>query len=193
MKLHFQLIQTANQDDFFSLFEDENFDHQQSWKTCYCRFYHTTYDFNDWIKRSGIDNKEDAKKAIAENQMHGYLAYDEDKCVGWINAGPITLYHRLIPYLEERFVNDTTAIVICFVLHADYRGKKVASALLDHAIQELRNEGFNTLISLPRDIDIQEKNYRGPKQMYANRGFVEYKPEEDSLYMIKDLKNGSES
>lgn len=187
MNIRIEPIQVSNQDDFFSLFEDNSFDHQKQWKTCFCRFYHSTCSFDEWIKRTGEDNKEEAKRSIAEGKMSGYLAFDGMKCIGWINVGPVHLYHRLLPYLEDQFKNNKTALVICFVIRDDYRGMKVASGLLDHAISKLKEKGYQELIALPRDADLQEKNYRGPKSMYLNRGFVLYHPDEETLYMIKTL------
>jgi len=187
MDIRITELNINNQSDFFSLFEVKQFAHQANWKTCFCRFYFTDGPFEEWMKRSGEDNRKEAEVEISRNNMNGLLAYDENLCVGWLNVGSVLRYKRLLKDILDEYKNDNTALSICFVIREEYRNKGIASALLDFAIDKFRKNGFKQMIALPRDVDIRERNYRGFSQMYLNRGYQEVLDAEGNQYLVLDL------
>lgn len=175
------------QEDFFSLFDSEQFAHEESWKSCVCRFYHTSCDYPEWMKRSKEDNIEDAKKAIANHQMAGFLAYDDGKCIGWMNMADARLYDRLVPYLPKQYLDGSAVLTICYVISKQYRNQKIASLLLEHGIEEYRKQGFRYAIAIPIAHDVREKSYRGHPLMYEHRGYVQEIVSEDVKLYVKQL------
>ena len=177
-------LSTQNMEDLFALFEENHYDHQKEWKSCYCRFYHSKCSMHEWMNKTAESNKKEAIEAINQQKMHGFLAYDDKRCIGWLNAGTILNYPRLHENITQTYLNAQVAVTICYVVSDDYRGKKVSSSLLDYAIATFKNTQFTTMLALPNDHTITEKNYRGFKQMYLNRGYKEEKITSDLSYLI---------
>lgn len=187
MNLRIESLTSSNQNDLFSLFETSHYEHAKSWKTCYCRFYHTSCSFEEWISRNKDTNKQEAISAIAKGEMQGFLAYDEDICIGWVNANSATKYDRLQEFIPESFRNDRCALTICYVIKEEYRGQKVASSLLDHAIRFFKEKGFHHMLSIPVENNVFEKMYRGPIRMYLNRGYEEISRNENQIICVLQL------
>ncbi len=187
MKYEIKKLSKETKHNFFSLFEDSQFAHQKSWKTCFCRFYHTDCSYEDWMKRSGLDNMKEADVEIDSDNMSGFLAFEGDLCVGWLNAGPVPFYKRLINDLLPEYVNDKTALTICYVIKEGYRERGIASLLLNQAIDYFRELGFTRMIALPTDNTVRERNYRGFTQMYLNRGYKEIISESGDRYLVLEL------
>lgn len=187
MELRIEALSSLNKEAFFSLFEENSFHHQREWASCYCRFYHTTCSRDEWINRTGAFNKLEATQQIDQGLMKGFLAFDGDLCVGWLNSAPIALYHRLYPMIEDEFKKKKTALSICFVIRQSHRGLRVASSLLDYAIEFHRLAGMETLIAVPIEVSKQEMNYRGPKEMYLHRNYKETQAKDGMVYMVLDL------
>jgi len=177
-----------NKEDLFRLFEENSYVHQREWKSCYCRFYHTSCTMHHWMSKSAESNKTEAIEAIDAQKMHGFLAYDQDRCIGWLNAGSILSYPRIHKSIIPEYLNDRVALTICYVVADDFIGKKVASALLDTAIETLKTKEFEMMMAIPVENPINEKSYRGFKQMYLNRGYIEEKVTSELSYFILKLR-----
>lgn len=154
-----------------NFFDSLDYSHAPHWSGCYCRYYHTDYTLDEWIKRDPKLNRIETINAIQSGEMNGFLIYDNDKAVGWLNAQSIESYKRLCADLEK-FHNKKVAISICFVIHPDYRNKGLATLLLDYAINYFKDCEFDGLIALPPSevYDIQ-KAYRGTLSMYLKKGY----------------------
>ncbi len=154
-----------------NFFDSLDYSHAPHWSGCYCRYYHTDYTLEEWIKRDPKLNRIETINAIQSGEMNGFLIYDNDKPVGWLNAQSIESFKRLYTDLEK-FHDKKYAITICFVIHPDYRNKGLATLLLAHAIDYFKDKGFDGLIALPPSevYDIQ-KAYRGTLNMYIKQGY----------------------
>jgi len=182
-----EALSKQNKKDFFSLFSEDQFAHQRDWKSCFCRFYLTDCNFEEWLKRNGSDNRIEAEKEIDAGNMNGLLAFKDDLCIGWLNVGPVPVFKRLIDDIEAEYINEKTALSICFVIRESHRAKGIASLLLDEAIERYRRAGYVRMIALPRDSNTREKNYRGFSQMYVNRRYKERISSDGSRYFVLDL------
>jgi len=187
MAIIIQSLSITNQQDLFSLFETSHYEHAKTWKTCYCQYYQNTCDFSTWMQRSGETNKDEAIAAIAKGEMQGFLAYENEICVGWLNANSMTSFKRLKDIIPFELWNEETALTICYVIKEEYRGQKVASQLLDHAIRFFRQRGFHQMLALPVEASVFEKMYRGSKQMYLHRGYIEINQIENSSVLLFTL------
>ena len=95
-----------------------------------------------------------AFKAIFR-RAHAALVYDGSACVGWCQFGPPDelprIKHRRV-YLEGLAAPPDWRIT-CFFVDKKYRGKGVAAAALEGALQEIARLGGGTVESYPEDAE----------------------------------------
>lgn len=73
-----------------SFLESVDFSYSPAWATCFCRYYYTLCSMSEWMSRSGEFNKRESMEAIKQGDMNGYLAYENDKVIGWYNAPDVS-------------------------------------------------------------------------------------------------------
>ncbi len=169
---------------FVDYFGKLDFGHQPHWASCYCQYYQTSCSEEDWSQRSGEINREQALRSIAEGKMNGYLAFEDDVCIGWLNADDAGNYIRLEKDLQPYIQNKKVGLTICYVVHPKYRRQGVASALLDYAIDDFRKKDYDSVIALPRKSEGNPINlYRGTLSMYEKRGYKSIEMFNDTMLM----------
>jgi len=160
-------------DIFANYLSNLDFTHAPNFATCFCRFYHIDCSDNEWMERTGDQNREESKAAIKDGSMKGYLAFDEDKCIGWLNANSVDSYQRLkdslLPYTEDK----KAGLAICFVIHPAYRNQGLATSLLEAAIKSFKDEGYEVIFGLStKNAEIPLVNqYSGTYSMFSKLGF----------------------
>lgn len=165
-----------------------DFGHAPHWATCFCRYYHTYCSRDEWQQRSGATNRQEAIENIKSGNMKGYLAFDDNKCIGWCNANNVNEYLRLKDDLEALIKDKKTGCVICFVIHPEYRGQGVARQLLKQAIEDFKAQGYEAVIALPiENRNEPQKLYRGTLNMYKENGFKEIEKHDNMSIMWLDL------
>ncbi|PKM87999.1 MAG: GNAT family N-acetyltransferase [Firmicutes bacterium HGW-Firmicutes-10] len=173
MKLTIKSLWECTAQDFTDYLERLDFGHAPHWAGCYCRFYHNAHNFEEWKNQSASQNKADAIDAINKHEMHGFLAFDEQRCIGWLNANDAQSFMRLKGMLFDPFKDEKTALTICFVIDPQYRNMKVASALLEAAIKHYRQLGYDGMLAVPVDSDGDfALKYRGTAGMFEKAGYV---------------------
>lgn len=151
-----------------------DFGHAPHWSTCFCRYYHTNCSGEQWQKRTGEENRDEAIEQIKAGIMKGYLAFDDDKCIGWCNANDVRQYARILDDIEYLVKDQKVGCVICYVIHPGFRGQGVARLLLNEAISDFKKQGYEAVLALPVDIkDDPQKLYRGSLNMYKEYSFEE--------------------
>ena len=159
---------------FTDFLERLDYGHAPHWSGCYCRFYHTTVDFETWKNRNPKINRTEAQEAIVQREMHGFLAFDDNKCIGWLNANDAHTFVRLKDYFPAFIKDKKVACTICFVIDPNHRNQKVASALLEAAIQYYRQLGYDGMIAAPFEVDGDfALKYRGTSGMYEKSGYTQ--------------------
>lgn len=109
--------------EFCAFFDHLDYSYKPDWQGCYCQYYHSTCDDAGWRARSPAQNRADALDRIARGEMRGYLAYAEGKCVCWCNANALAALPRFAGSPELAQFDDKTGVIICFVIHPEFRGK----------------------------------------------------------------------
>lgn len=148
----------------------------------------------DNIVSKGLDpgraSREEAERQIADGVLRGYLAYADQKSIGWCNA------NDRANYPAEQMNNEPfhapaekrEKAVVCFEIAPDFRGKGVATALLNRVIADAKAEGYLAVVSFP---DFRNERYewdcRGPVQLYEKAGFVKTEEQDDRVIMRKEL------
>lgn len=175
--------------DYQLFFDKFAFRDNPAWQSCYCMETHRTQSDEEWAARSAADNRKDMSRMIGEGNVTGLLAYVDGKPVGWCNYGETTrlngVMHRFgLNVAEQQGVGS----LACFNIAAPYRKHGVASALLEVALERLRERGVQVAEAYPaRNHDSPQANYRGPLQMFLRAGFEPYRETERHLIVRKKL------
>lgn len=171
VELRFESLSTSNLHEFLDYFDHTAFaGSNEQWDGCYCQFYLNTPERIQEIQANPETrpqvNRESACSRVEAGKMQGYLAFDGNEMVGWNLAGESLLFPG-VPDADE-----TLARMLCFVIHPKRRSQGIATAMLAHAIDDLRSRGFAAVEAAPyRDVSNFEGNYRGTVSMFAKAGF----------------------
>lgn len=151
-----------------------DFHHAPHWSTCFCRFYYTDCTLEEWQGRTGEYNAREAAQAIQAGEMHGYLAFDGELCIGWCLADDASRFIQLLKHTAPIIAGKKVGAVLCYVIRPEYRNKGVARLMLSRALEGFREQGYEAVLALPVDIqDDPQKRYRGTLNMYQEAGFAQ--------------------
>lgn len=82
----------------------------------------------------------------------GLVAYSDGEPVGWVGVGPRSEFHRLTHSRTIQRIDDLPVwSVICLVVTAGNRGKGIAAAMLDAAVEFAREHGAPAVEGYPID------------------------------------------
>ena len=129
-----------------------------------------------------------AEEMLEQNLIHGYLAYDGDKSIGWCNAADIESYAGFVPAFARKITCGKTMSIVCFEIAPQYRGMGIASAFIDRVCADAKSkgyvavEGYAILSDQRNDYD-----FHGPYRLYQKAGFIEVAREKGQAVMRKVL------
>jgi GNAT superfamily N-acetyltransferase len=172
MNLKVKSLWQCEPSDFTNFLERLDYGHAPHWAGCYCRFYHIDMEFEHWKNRLPLENKIEALDAMSKREMHGFMAFDSERCIGWLNANDVETYVRLKNVLPAFVKDKKVALTICFVIDPQYRNQKVATSLLETAIRHYRDLGYDGMLAAPIEADGDfALKYRGTPGMYEKFGY----------------------
>lgn len=164
-------------EDWLNFFDHEAFCDDGEWSGCYCMCYHWN---KELAKKKSWDcsaedapyNRQCAIELIKSGTMRGYLAYLNGKVVGWCNANAKQAYDNVNFNLsaDKSLKDNKIKSVVCFCISPNFRGKGIASKLLNRVCADAKKEGFDCVEAYPFKNDIY-KAYHGPRAMYEKNGF----------------------
>lgn len=162
--------------------------------------------------------RKSAVRMVEQNIIQGYLAYDGDISIGWCNANDRKNYTRVgefnlddvseevkdavaplsesMAFAQEGDLSSGQAengekikSIVCFEIAPGYRGKGIATALLNRVCEDALQEGFDKVEAYPvvRD-DYEKLDFTGPVHLYEKAGFVRISQHGNDLIMQKKLK-----
>jgi GNAT superfamily N-acetyltransferase len=159
-------------DDWLQFFDHDGFADNPGWASCYCLQPHLpTIDEN--LDRPWRESRSIMVKRLLKGETFGYLAYVDNKPVGWVNASLRSDYEMFQQVNPEGPEPASVIGVSCFVIAPPYRRHGVASALLDRVIEEAATRGALWIEGYPRNEPKSNAaaHFRGPQSMYTKRGF----------------------
>jgi ribosomal protein S18 acetylase RimI-like enzyme len=161
--------------DFFDFFEKIAFaDHPEWGCDCYCCFFHAA-SRKEWHAREAAENREIARQMIMNGKLRGLLAYAGGVPAGWCHYDRKADLPGLKAFYPKVFSKDDpnqAGAIVCFTVAQGYRGKGVASRLLEAACKELSELGLDVAEAYPgRNARTNEEHYHGPLDMYLAQGF----------------------
>jgi len=174
-------------DAYLQFFDEKAFTDNPRWAGCYCYFPYHDPAKTHWPERSGEENRAAICTSIRAGTAMGYLAYVGAEVVGWCNAAP----RRLYPMLQDEPAPDGahTGTIFCFIVAPAFRGRRVASALLDAACAGLAEQGLRIAEARPvKQASTAAANHLGPLAMYLAAGFAIVREDnEGNVYVRKRL------
>ena len=181
--------------DYFHFFDNVAFIDHPDWSQCYCLAFHfeSTWDAKD----AGRENpwRERAIQLVREGKLHGYLAYSDDKIVGWCNANDKKNYAALSfnvkPEIWEENKNKKTKSVVCFLVAPDMRGKGIATKMLEWVCTDAEADGYDLIEGYPPtgEWDMYAAHH-GTVALFEKCGFIIHKQFGNACVMRKYLGNG---
>lgn len=177
-------------EDYLYFFE--NVANEDCYCTCYCSDDHAGKDFHSREVR-----RDYAVRYIEEGKIQGYLAYSDNKVIGWCNANcksdclkcegwKICLNSvntlETVPSLKVKSV-------FCFTIAPNMRRNGIASHLLERVIKDAFEDGFDYVEAYPNKgfIDVYY-DHMGPIDLYKRFGFVAHGESDSKIIMRKRLK-----
>ena len=107
----------------------------------------------------------------------GLVAFEADRAVGWVSVAPRddyqrVVYSKVIPKIDDRPVWS----IVCFAVSSTARGRGVARALLEAAVEFARSNGADTVEAYPRAVEPSasvhpDSLYTGTLAMFERLGF----------------------
>jgi GNAT superfamily N-acetyltransferase len=119
----------------------------------------------------------------------GYLAGLDDRCVGWVNASFRSDYGLFQLTRGDQPEPRSVIGVSCFIIAPPFRRHGVASALLDRVIEDASARSASWIEAYPHNEPKTNDaaHFRGPRSMYAARGFQPVEVQEDYTVMRRSV------
>ncbi|WP_287260188.1 GNAT family N-acetyltransferase [Mesorhizobium sp.] len=101
----------------------------------------------------------------------GIVAHAEGNTVGWCSVAPRETYRKLSQAQDDSEAGVWS--IVCFYVPRASRGRGLASALLDAAIDHAFANGARTIEAYPVDQASPSYRFMGFREMFVARGFHE--------------------
>ena len=170
---------------------DYNVDEHKCYCVCWCNDESEGKDFSTREKRKFYANK-----YVKENILQGYLAYHNNKIVGWCNANTKSDCLKCIGWkrnmktfsTDESTPNIKIKSIFCFTIAPEMKRKGIATKLLERVCQDAANDGFDFVEAYPKKEFENDVDFSGPIEMYKKNGFVVFYETEKNFAVRKQLK-----
>lgn len=196
--------------DYFDFFDNRAFSDGSPFAPCFCNAFNLSKErmqkelyqkaeeygngFEGWVRAL----RESAERMVAAGEIQGYLVFDNGVSVGWCNANERLNYYRTgefdlhTPPEDQEATNCSgpgeVKAIVCFEISPDYRGKGIASMLLQRICEDAKAEGFKYVEAYPvKDGGYMGMAFTGPMRMYEKAGFEVVEQEGESFVMRKTL------
>jgi ribosomal protein S18 acetylase RimI-like enzyme len=141
------------------------------------------------------DRRAAAVKRVKDGHIKGYLAYHDNKIVGWCNANtkseckkviePMFIKHMNVP-VEDYKDDEKIKFIFCFTIAPEYRRKGIASRLLEYVCNDATADGYN-FIEVFAKKEFANDGFRGVFEMYEKHGFYIHAEQDGNVIMRRAL------
>ena len=197
-------------EDYMDFFDHRALSDGSPFYPCYCSAFNMSRERiqREFFRQAEMNGggSEGWKKALRDSaismvtngEIQGYLAYDGDLVVGWCNANDRLNYYRVgefdlssvppdEPWNDFQYKRRVKSVV-CFEIAPEYRGKGIATQLLDAVCQDALADGYEYVESYPvKDEGLQGLAFTGPKRLYEKADFTIATQKGNTLVMRKQL------
>ena len=181
--------------DYFDFFENRAFTDNSPY-LCYCQPYQMTKDEakEAFGKADGTDigrvSRELAKQQIDSGALQGYLAFLNGVVIGWCNANaranfPLESSNGVRFYAPPELREKAA---VCFEIAPEFRGKGVATTLLQQVVTDAAVDGYIAVEGFPIiRTERYEWDCRGPVRLFEKTEFVKVSEQDDFAVMRREL------
>jgi GNAT superfamily N-acetyltransferase len=132
LKLHIRQLTSEDWPAIVRLFGDKG-----ACGGCWCMWPRVPQGGKCWHEAKGAKNRERFRRLVKAGKVHGVLAFAGEEPVGWCSFGPRSTFPRLERVRAlQRDWSDTTWSIVCFYIPSRWRGRNVATKLLEAATKE---------------------------------------------------------
>jgi GNAT superfamily N-acetyltransferase len=151
---------------FLGLHDDAN---DAGWCRCVAWWVPT---WDGWGERTADENLALRRSLWQSGEHDGFLAFEEDVPVGWVQAGRRDRLDKLVRQLGLE-PDPETWCLSCFLVAPGARGRGVAGALLDGALAALVAAGVRRVEAYPRSgrETGDDEAWTGPGRLFERAGF----------------------
>jgi ribosomal protein S18 acetylase RimI-like enzyme len=170
MNISIKALSSDLLEDYLYFFDNIIFSENPDWSKCYCYSFHFTGSADQWNKKG---NRAAVVSLIKGNRMQGYLAYTDNKPVGWCNVNNRCNFQRLMKYYDlVDNPDDKACSIVCFLVSPEYRNKGIAGKILQQITIDCSAHGYDYLEAYPGKGTLScEKHYKGPPDLYKKFNF----------------------
>ena len=200
MTLEIRKLTPALANDYVRFFDTTPHDDLVDEHKCYCVPWCSDDSSGDYEAKhlsSPQKRRARARRNVMNHVIQGYLAYDDNKVVGWCNAN--TKADCLKCYGWRRYMghvpveDSNTGIkvksIYCFTIAPEMKRKGIATLLLERVCRDAAQDGFDFIEAYtnkePRDEAMKNS---GPFDMYKKSGFAVYCETEQGFVLRRQLK-----
>lgn len=117
---------------------------------CWCMLWRSEHRGKAWDAQLGEPNRLAFRALLEAGKVHGCLAFDGDRPVGWCSIGPRATF----PKLERSRVLQTkwdahTWSITCFYIKTGYRSRGIGTLLGREALRVAARHGAKTVEAYP--------------------------------------------
>ena len=132
--------------------------------------------------KTAAQNRSEKECRVREGTAHAALVYDGGNCVGWCQYGSpdeLPRIKRLRAY-RDGLARLPDWRITCFFVDKGCRGRGVAAAALEGALEEIARLGGGTVESYPEDVAGRSVSasflHNGSISMFEKEGFERIRP-----------------
>lgn len=197
MKIEIRKLTPDLVDDYIHFFDTTPHADQKEDHRCYCVWWcNDDSEGKDFV--SSLEKRKNyAIQYVRGNNIQGYLAYRDDRVVGWCNAN--TKSECLKCYCWRRFMGSIPVedlslglkvkSIFCFAIAPDMKRMGISRQLLERVCQDAALDGFDVVEAYPNKAFIDDaEDFMGPVELFRQGGFTAYCETDNKLVMRKPLR-----
>jgi GNAT superfamily N-acetyltransferase len=165
---------------------------------CWCMWPRVPRGGKAWEETKGPKNRDRFRRLVQAGKVHGVLAFCGDEPIGWCSFGPRQTFPRLktVRALQRDWSQGTWSIV-CFYIPSKWRGRGVATRLLEaataraFALGAREIEGYPVVPKQPPELIPAAFAWTGVPALFERAGYIQFvRPEASRSIFVKCGPNG---
>lgn len=197
--------------EYFDFFDHRAFSDGSPYYPCYCGAFNMSKEqvSIELPRRAeayggGVEGwkralRESAVQMVRAGEIQGYLVLENGLAVGWCNANDRMNYYRVGEFALDHLPADERPIgceakgqiksIVCFAIAPEYRGRGIATRLLERICLDAEKDGYNFVEVYPA---AQGENnalaFTGTVRFYEKAGFIPFSHTGNTVVMRKNLR-----
>ena len=164
--------------DYLDFFDNRAFTDNNPNGPCYCTSPNqdkkTIKQMVSEFKENGVKEtlRKHAVKMLENEEINGYLAYDNNISIGWCNASDMDSYKGFVPDFAKENKCGKTISIVCFEIAKEYRGRGIALSFIDRVCKDAKENGYIAVEGYAKILNHKDEyDFTGPMHLYEKAGF----------------------